>query len=66
MIEVQWFYKKTDLDTNIPGLDKRLLDSLADNEVFETTHKDVIYIETINEECQVFKLDDYENLPQIE
>lgn len=61
-IEVQWYYKKTDLSVEL--LSQRELKCLSDFEVFLSNHKDVIYIESIVGKCKVLKFSEYEVLEE--
>jgi hypothetical protein len=62
-IEVQWYYKKKDINRVKNGLTStRKYNSLSEYEVFKSQHKDVIYIESIICKCFVYTLDEYEAL----
>ena len=39
---------------------------MAENEVFETNHYDVVYIESLVEECSVVSLVEYERMGSID
>lgn len=61
LIEIQWYYKKSDL----PKKYAAYMEHISDNEVFMTDHKDITSVECINGLCQVLTYDDYERLNEI-
>lgn len=61
-IKIQWYYSKNDINLEKNGIDKESLNSLSDFEIFKSSHKDIIYIETIVCKCQVLKIEDYTKL----
>ena len=64
-IEIQWYYRKSDIAKDsklIPGLK---LECISDYEVFESNHKDVIFIETIVGKCSILRFEEYEQLDEI-
>ena len=64
-IEVQWYYKKSDLNKRKNNLiDINNYNSISDYELFPTNHRDIIYIETVIGKCEVFTYEEYENLEE--
>jgi len=64
-IEVNWYYKKSDIaqdKKSLPGLD---LNSISEFEVFSSKHKDIIFIETLLGKCNVLTFEEYESLEEI-
>jgi len=62
-IEVQWYYKKSDLNREKNALkDDEKYDSISEFELFTSNHKDIIFIETIISLCTVLSLEEYERL----
>ena len=62
MIEVQWFYKKADLDFKALEIDEKDIKYIADNEVFPSNHFDKVFIDCVTGACQVHQLKQYDNL----
>jgi len=60
MIEVLWFYRKEDIDLEVNKITKELSESLADNELFETNHKERIFADCIVDHCRILSLQQYE------
>lgn len=58
MIEVDWLYQKKDLE-NLGMTDISWIGFL---EVFQSNHKDYIFIESIVKKIQLLTLEDYQNL----
>ena len=60
-IEVEWYYKKNELvrDKINLLLDDNYYESISDDEVFRTTHRDTIFIETVAGKARVVTLDEY-------
>ena len=64
-IEVQWLYKKTDINLKKNNLlVQKNYNSISDYELFPTNHKDIIFIEAILGKCEVYSYEDYENLEE--
>lgn len=62
---VQWYYRKSDIETvagDIPGLK---INCISDYELFSSNHKDYIFIETIVSKILVLKFNQYEKLNDI-
>mmetsp|Transcript_66145 Transcript_66145/g.92006 ORF Transcript_66145/g.92006 Transcript_66145/m.92006 type:complete len:86 (-) Transcript_66145:157-414(-) len=55
LINVQWYYRKTDLNNS-----KIDLELISENEVFLTEHTDFIFVDTINGSCNILTYDDYD------
>lgn len=53
MIEVQWYYKKQDLDFKKLGISESDQLYIGENEVFPTNHHDKIYVDCIQGKCRV-------------
>ena len=58
MIQVKWYFKKDDLESNSLPLLERI--NLGDNEVFDTNTETKIYADLLNKKCTVWKLEEYE------
>jgi len=56
MVEVKWFYSRKDFD---PEFFKGNMSVVGENELFESDHKDRIFIESILGKCKVLQLEDY-------
>ena len=61
-IEVQWFYKKNEIDLSKNGIDQRTYDNISDYELFSSSHKDIILTETVISPCKVLSFEDYQNI----
>lgn len=61
-ILVQWFYKKSEIDLTQNGIDQPTYDSISDYEVFSSSHRDIILIETVISPCRVLSLEDYQKM----
>jgi len=57
-LEVQWFYRKSDLPKKYNAYNK----SISKYEVFLSTHRDFVMVDCINGVCQVLTLEDYDKL----
>ena len=66
MLEVQWFYKKQDLDFKKLGIAPEDLRYIGDNEVFLTNHFDKIYPDSINGRCRVYPIMEYDELNNVD
>ncbi|CDW73243.1 phd-finger family protein [Stylonychia lemnae] len=66
MIEVQWYYKKQDLDFKKLGVSDEDQIHFGDNEVFPTNHHDKIYVDCIQEKCKVYGINEYDKLETID
>ena len=53
-IQVQWYYKKKDVDFKTIRMSEIDRQFIGDNEVFPTNHKDVVPFESILSKIQVF------------
>ena len=56
MIQVQWYYKKSDLDMKKLGVDDNELEYIGENEVFPTRHHDKVFCDAIVSKCQVYSI----------
>lgn len=62
-IQVRWYYKKTDINRKKNQLlDDSNYASISDYELFETNHKDIIFIETVIAKCNIYSYEEYEAL----
>ncbi len=53
-IQVQWYYKKSDINRTKNGLqDDLIFNSISDYELFKSNHTDTIFIETVMCPCKV-------------
>mmetsp|Transcript_4297 Transcript_4297/g.3132 ORF Transcript_4297/g.3132 Transcript_4297/m.3132 type:complete len:82 (+) Transcript_4297:223-468(+) len=66
MIEVQWFYKKSDLDFKKLLIFEDDQKYIGDNEVFPTNHHDKIYVDCIHGRCKVYNIKEYDELETID
>jgi hypothetical protein len=64
-IEVQWYYRKTDIIKDVKFINKFKIDCISNYELFNSNHKDTIFIETIIGKCTVLTLDEYELLDEV-
>mmetsp|Transcript_34358 Transcript_34358/g.38944 ORF Transcript_34358/g.38944 Transcript_34358/m.38944 type:complete len:283 (+) Transcript_34358:190-1038(+) len=64
LITVQWYYMKCDIPDKAFGWDGPV-DFVSDAEVFETDHRDDIFVESIIGQCRVYTFEEYESLGQI-
>lgn len=64
-IEVKWYYRKKDIIKSLKTIPKFNSDYLSEYELFESNHKDVIYIETVIGKCCVLSIDDYDKLEEV-
>jgi hypothetical protein len=56
-IQVQWYYKKSDISREKNGLtDDVIFNSISEYELFKSTHKDTIFIETVLCACKVYTI----------
>ena len=60
MIDIIWYYRKEDIDLEANKITNELSNSIADNELFETNHKDRIFADCIIDHCRVLSFDEYE------
>lgn len=64
-IKIQWYYSKSDLDRTKAGLKSdELFESISNYELFEASHQDTIYIETVVCKCRVLSFEEYTKLDQ--
>lgn len=62
-IEVQWYYKKNDINRVKNGLTAvKKFNSISEFEIFSSEHRDIIYIESIISKCNVYSFAEYEAL----
>ena len=61
-IEIEWYYQKSELTRNKTNqLDNsQVYNSLSEDEVFATNHKDIIFIETVVGKAKVLTLEEYD------
>ncbi|CAI2364815.1 unnamed protein product [Moneuplotes crassus] len=59
--QVQWYYKKGDMNFDILRLSEADQVFIGDNEVFPTNHKDIIPLESIICKVQVLHLSEYQD-----
>lgn len=64
-MEVQWYYRKSDIEKDSKSIQGLNIKSISDYEVFTSNHKDVIFIETIVGRCNVLGFEEYEKLEDI-
>ena len=57
MIEVLWYYKKDEIDFVSNHISKDLQNCIADNELFETNHRDKIFADCILDHCRVLSFE---------
>ena len=57
MVEVQWFYKKQDLDFKRLEISSADREFIAYNEVFPSNHFDKVFVDCIVCLCQVYHID---------
>jgi hypothetical protein len=57
-LEVQWYYRKTDL----PKKYNQFFKAISKSELFLSNHKDFIMVDCINGTCQVLSLEEYDKL----
>ena len=62
MVQVQWYYKKGDLDIKKLNIQVEDLDYIGDNEVFPSRHKDVVFADAIVAKCEVYSIKQYDDL----
>jgi hypothetical protein len=55
-IQVEWYYKKKEINREMNGLNDKRFSCISEFEVFKSNHRDIIFIETIIAKCQVFFL----------
>jgi hypothetical protein len=65
MIQVQWYYKKMDLDTKKLAITDEELEFIGDNEVFPSRHKDIVFADAIVSKCDVYPIKQYDELESI-
>ena len=65
-IEVQWLYKKEELDKEKNHLNiRKNYDALSENELFQSQHKDNAYIETVLGKAKLLSLSQYDNIIEV-
>lgn len=64
-IQIEWYYRKSDLNKDSEKILGYNQNYISDFELFESNHKDVIFIESIIGKCQVISFEDYDNLNEI-
>lgn len=60
-IIVEWYYRKCDLLKDADSIPNFKEDYISEYEVFESQHRDTIYIESIVGKCKVACFEEYEN-----
>ena len=60
---VQWYYRKTDMNTKSLKPSEFVL--ISDYQVFPTNHYDFIYIESLNGKCEIISYDEYDSNPSV-
>lgn len=64
-IKVQWFYSKADINREKNSLiAQKDFESISDYELFNSPHKDTIYIETVVRKCFVVHMEEYLQLDE--
>ena len=60
-IEVEWFYQKSEIiRSKVNSLnDDNYYESISDDEVFSSNHRDIIFIETVEGKAKVVSIDEY-------
>ena len=62
-IQVKWYYKKKDINRKKNNLlNQQNFDALSEYELFPSNHKDIIYIESILNKCNVYTYEEYDNI----
>ncbi len=62
-IQVKWYYKKKDINRKKNNLtNQQNFDALSEYELFPSNHKDIIYIESILNKCNVYSYEEYDNI----
>ena len=56
MIQVQWYYRKQDLDMKKLGVTDDDIEYIGENEVFPTRHRDKVFADAIVSKCQVYSI----------
>lgn len=64
-IQVQWYYRKSDIEQESKYIQGLKLSSISDYELFSSNHKDYIFMETIVSKCHILKFSEYEKLDDI-
>ena len=61
-IEIEWYYQKSELTRNKTNQleNSQVYNSLSEDEVFATNHKDIIFIETVVGKAKVLTLEEYD------
>ncbi len=59
---MNWYYRKSDLLADKKILSKIKIDSISNYELFSSSHKDIIFIETVIAKCLVLSFEEYELL----
>lgn len=65
MIQVQWYYKKCDLDIKKLGIQEDEVMFMGDNEVFPSNHKDMVFADAIVMKIEVHPIRQYDELEEI-
>ena len=66
MIQVQWYYRKGDLDMKKLQIADQDQEYIGDNELFPTRHRDKLFADAIVSKCQVYTLKQYDELESID
>ena len=64
MIQVQWYYKKDDIEQSKVGIGKEDFNKyIAENEIFECEeHNDLIFADAIIRKANVYSIKDYDEI----
>ncbi|KAL4428613.1 hypothetical protein ABPG74_009115 [Tetrahymena malaccensis] len=63
LIQIKWYYKKDDLPQKKFGDD--VIECISDNEIFETDHLDITFVDCINGPCKLYNYQEYDQLKSI-
>eukprot|EP00347_Sterkiella_histriomuscorum_P012549 403368140 len=61
-LKVQWYYYKSDLNFKKLGISEKDQAQICDQELFPTTHTDLVYVQSLNGKCNIVTLDEFEQL----
>lgn len=60
-IVIEWYYRKCDLLKDADHIANFKADFISDYELFESHHRDTVFIESIVGKCSVVSFDEFEN-----
>ena len=66
MIQVQWYYQKSDLDMKKLDIAEDEAEYIGENELFPTRHTDKVFVDAIVSKCQVYTIKEYDGLESID